>query len=131
MLRESRAFPSFSVDDLDAAHRFYGDTLGLDAEIEPRMGLLQLTLPGGGAAIIYPKDDHSPATFTVLNFTVGDVRAAADALVARGIELERYPRFGEPDDHGVYGGGDDGMPAIAWFTDPAGNVLSVVSEGPG
>lgn len=130
MLRDSRAFPSFSVDDLDAARRFYGDTLGLDAEIEPRMGLLQVALPGGGAAIIYPKDDHSPATFTVLNFTVGDVRSTADALIARGVELERYPQFGEPDDHGVYGGGDDGMPAIAWFTDPAGNVLSVVSEGP-
>ena len=134
MLRDSVAFPSFSVDDLGAARRFYGETLGLDAEIEDRMGLLRVALPGGGAALIYPKEDHAPAAFTVLNFTVADVGAAADALTRKGVELHHYPAFGEPDAHGVYRGEardeGGGRPDIAWFSDPAGNILSVVSQGP-
>jgi predicted enzyme related to lactoylglutathione lyase len=130
MLRDSRAFSSFSVDDLEAARDFYGGALGLDVVVDDRMGLLSVALPGGGAAIIYPKEDHSPATFTVLNFTVDDVGAAADRLAAAGAQLQRYPQFGEPDAKGVYRGAPEGMPDIAWFTDPAGNILSVVSEGP-
>lgn len=134
MLRDSRAFSSFSVDDLDAARDFYGGALGLDVAVDDRMGLLRVALPGGGAAIIYPKEDHSPATFTVLNFTVDDVGAAADALTQKGVELHRYPAFGEPDSHGVYRGEardeGGGRPDIAWFSDPAGNILSVLSEGP-
>ncbi|MEW1695379.1 VOC family protein [Streptomyces sp. NPDC093249] len=127
MFGATPAFSGFSVDDLDAARRFYGDTLGLTAEVrgggETRM--LFLTLAGGARILAYPKDDHVPATFTVLNFEVDDIDRAVDELIARGVTLERYPVF-EADAKGVVRGG--GGPAIAWFKDPAGNVLAVLQN---
>lgn len=125
MFQHSQAFSSFSVDDIDAARAFYAGTLGLDVT-DDAMGILRLDLPGGGVAIIYPKPDHAPATFTVLNFGVDDVGATARATRAAGVTMLPVPGFGEPDADGVYRG--EGIPDICWFADPAGNVLSIVSE---
>lgn len=122
MLRDSQAFSGFSVDDPEAARAFYGETLGLDVR-DGEMGMLELHLAGRSPVLIYPKDDHRPATFTILNFPVADVGATARALAARGVTFERYPEFPEPDEDGVYRGNG---PDIAWFTDPAGNVLSIL-----
>lgn len=129
MFADSEAFSSFSTNDIGAAKDFYGGTLGLDAEIA-EMGVLRLGLPGGGTVMIYPKEDHKPATFTVLNFGVNDIDAAVDALTECGIELERYD-LGDfkPDERGIYRGKKNGTgPDIAWFTDPAGNILSVIAN---
>ncbi|MGA5063847.1 VOC family protein [Streptomyces exfoliatus] len=128
MFGETPAFSGFSVDDLDAARRFYGETLGLKAELdgEGEMRMLSLTLAGGARIFVYPKDDHAPATFTILNFEVDDIERAVDELTGRGVTLERYADF-EADDKGVVR--VEGGPAIAWFKDPAGNVLSVLQEG--
>lgn len=126
MLDSVKAMPGFSVDDLDAARDFYSGTLGMTVRDDP-MGVLHLDLPGGGSALVYPKDDHAPATFTVLNLVVPDVGAAARALASAGVTLLRYPRFGEPDGDGVYRAAGGEAPDLAWFTDPAGNVLSVLS----
>lgn len=123
MLRDSPAFSGFSVDDIPAARRFYEGTLGL--EVEEVNGMLDLRLGGGASVLAYPKDDHAPATFTVLNFPVTDIEAAADALAAAGVELLRYPHLGEADERGIHRG--TGGPDIAWFTDPAGNVLSILT----
>ncbi|MFD3532999.1 VOC family protein [Streptomyces sp. NPDC058664] len=125
MFGETSAFSGFSVDDLDAARRFYGETLGLKAEEagEGDMRMLFLTLAGGARVFVYPKEDHTPATFTILNFEVDDIDGAVDELTGRGVTMERYPDF-EADEKGIMRGG--GGPAIAWFTDPAGNVLSVL-----
>ncbi|MFD3331951.1 VOC family protein [Streptomyces sp. NPDC058700] len=127
MFGETSAFSGFSVDDLDAARRFYGETLGLTVEEEGEgdMRMLFLTLAGGTRIFVYPKDDHTPATFTILNFEVDDIDGAVDELTGRGVTLERYPDF-ETDDKGVMR--VEGGPAIAWFTDPAGNVLSVLQD---
>ncbi|MEU2117424.1 VOC family protein [Streptomyces sp. NPDC016459] len=127
MFGETSAFSGFSVDDLDAARRFYGKTLGLTVEEEGEgdMRMLFLTLAGGTRIFVYPKDDHTPATFTILNFEVDDIDGAVDELTGRGVTLERYPDF-ETDDKGVMR--VEGGPAIAWFTDPAGNVLSVLQD---
>ena len=121
MLHDSPAFSGFSVDDVPAAHRFYAEVLGLDVSEEN--GMLTLALRGGGRVLVYPKGEaHQPATFTVLNFPVPDVGSAVDTLVARGVRFERYEGM-EQDERGIAGG--EGPP-IAWFTDPAGNVLSVL-----
>ena len=121
MLHDSPAFSGFSVDDVPAAHRFSAEVLGLDVSEEN--GMLTLALHGGGRVLVYPKGEaHQPATFTVLNFPVPDVGSAVDALVERGVRFERYDGM-EQDERGIAGG--DGPP-IAWFTDPAGNVLSVL-----
>jgi predicted enzyme related to lactoylglutathione lyase len=123
MLKESKAFSGFSVDDIPAAMRFYGETLGLDASEQG--GGMGLQLATGGSVFIYPKDDHEPAAYTALNFPVDDLEATVDALVERGVTFERYDGF-EQDERGIAdtpGGG----PRIAWFKDPAGNVLSVLS----
>ncbi|MFF3838796.1 VOC family protein [Streptomyces sp. NPDC001930] len=127
MFGETPAFSGFSVDDLDAARRFYGETLGLEVGEEGQgdMRMLFLTLAGGARVFVYPKDDHTPATFTILNFAVDDIDRAVDDLTGRGVTLERYEAF-EADAKGIVRG-EDG-PAIAWFTDPAGNVLSVLQE---
>jgi predicted enzyme related to lactoylglutathione lyase len=123
MLANSRAFSSFAVDDLDAARSFYGETLGLTVSDGP-MGVLSLDLPGDRSTLIYPKPDFTPATYTVLNFAVEDVEAAVDELSSRGIEFERYEGF-EQDEKGIaHAGGPD----IAWFKDPAGNILAVLQE---
>jgi catechol 2,3-dioxygenase-like lactoylglutathione lyase family enzyme len=120
------AFSSFSVDDIERAREFYGGTLGL--EVSDMDGLLQIRLGGGAMVIAYPKADHVPATFTVLNFPVDDIARAVDDLTAAGVRMERYPGLGEQDEKGIYHGPPG--PDIAWFTDPAGNVLSVLMERP-
>ena len=121
-LDPTKAFHGFSAPDLDAAKAFYADVLGL--EVTEDHGMLQLHLGGGSPTLVYPKPDHEPATYTVLNFPVPDVEAAVDELTARGVRFEKYE--GTPmatDEKGVFRGGG---PLIAWFTDPAGNVLSVI-----
>ena len=123
MLKHSRAFSGFSVDDIDAARRFYGETLGLDVAEGP-VGLT-LTLASGGSVFLYPKPDHEPATFTVLNFPVDDIDTTVDALAERGIAMERYDGLAH-DSRGIATPGSG--PRIAWFKDPAGNVLSVLQE---
>ncbi len=125
MLTTTHAFGGFSVDDIEAAQRFYGETLGLSVSMGD-MGVLQLTLPGGARVIIYPKKDHTPATFTILNFGVDDVGRAVDELHAAGVQTKIYDDPGLPtDERGIMRGNG---PAIAWFRDPAGNVLSVIEE---
>jgi catechol 2,3-dioxygenase-like lactoylglutathione lyase family enzyme len=122
MFRDTRAFSGFSVHDVDRAQRFYGDTLGLETSVEN--GIMTIHLAGGGEVIAYPKDDHEPATFTILNFPVDDIEAAVDALSERGISFERYEQMASDfDERGIFRGGG---PLIAWFKDPAGNVLSVI-----
>jgi catechol 2,3-dioxygenase-like lactoylglutathione lyase family enzyme len=124
MLKDSPAFSGFSVDDTQAARAFYADTLGL--EVSEDHGILTISLGGGHRAIAYPKPNHEPATFTILNFPVPDVEAAVDELTVKGVRFEKYQ--GTPaatDAKGVFRGGG---PLIAWFTDPAGNVLSVIEQ---
>ncbi len=126
MLTINGAFSTFAVPDLDAARHFYKDQLGLDVRDETTMGLLELHLGGGAPITIYPKPDHRPAVFTVLNFLVSDIDRAVGELRAAGIEMQRYdnPESGmTADEQGVYRGQG---PAIAWFTDPAGNILAVI-----
>lgn len=123
MLKNSQAFSGFSTDDIGKARKFYGDTLGLDVSEEH--GLLNLHLGGGADVLIYPKASHTPATFTVLNFPVDDVDRAVDELTKRGVHFEIYnePDF-KTDAKGI--SRDNGGPTIAWFKDPAGNILSVL-----
>jgi predicted enzyme related to lactoylglutathione lyase len=122
MLENSKAFSGFAVSDLEAAKRFYGDTLGLG--VSEQNGLLSLHLAGGRDVLIYPKPNHVPATYTILNFPVDDIDATADELIERGVSLQRYEGI-EQDEKGIARAGG---PYIAWFTDPAGNVLSVLQE---
>lgn len=126
MFKDTKAFSGYSVDDIAAAKAFYGNTLGIDVR-EEEMGILVLDLAGGERpTLLYPKDDHQPATFTVLNFPVDDVPGAVAALRERGVEFERYEGTDvETDDDGVFRGGG---PLISWFKDPAGNVLSVIEN---
>ena len=121
MFQKSNAFSSFSVNDIPAAKQFYGGTLGLDVtEME---GMLQLHLGTGGLVQVYPKPNHVPATFTVLNFPVDDVERAVDALTALGVRFEHYEGELGTDAKGIFRGQG---PVIAWFKDPAGNILSVI-----
>lgn len=120
---ETQAFSGFSVDDIGAAAGFYGDTLGL--RVSEEHGLLTLHLAGDRNVLVYPKPDHTPASFTVLNFPVDDIDRAVDELTERGVTFERYDGF-EQDGKGIKR--DSEGPPIAWFTDPAGNVLSVLEE---
>ena len=127
MFANTHAFSSFAVDDIETARSFYGETLGLTVSDGP-MGVLSLDLAGGRSTMVYPRPDFAPATYTVLNFPVDDVEATVDGLTERGVAFEHYE--GTPtqtDAKGVFRGGG---PLIAWFTDPSGNVLSVI-EGPG
>jgi predicted enzyme related to lactoylglutathione lyase len=121
MFSNIHAFSSFAVDDLDTARSFYAETLGLTVSDGP-MGVLSLDLPGDRSTLIYPKPDFEPATYTILNFPVDDVDAAVDELTARGIAMERYEGF-DQDEKGIARGPG---PSIAWFKDPAGNVLAVL-----
>ena len=123
MLNGSHAFSGFSADDIPAAKRFYGDTLGLDVTEEN--GMLNLRFAGGGRGIIYPKPNHEPATFTVLNFPVDDIDGTVDRLAAAGVTFERYPGL-EQDERGI--ARDPNGPPIAWFKDPAGNILAVLAS---
>lgn len=126
MLANTPAFSGFAVDDLDAAREFYRDTLGLKVTDE-EMGILTVHLAPDRPTMIYPKPDFAPATYTILNFQVDDVVAAVDELSSRGVEFERYDGF-DQDDKGI-AHTPDGGPDIAWFKDPAGNILSVLSAG--
>jgi extradiol dioxygenase family protein len=121
MFSETPAFSSFAVDDLDAARSFYGETLGVNVSDGP-MGVLSLDLAGGRTTMIYPRPDFAPATYTILNFAVDDVDAAVDELSARSVEFERYDGI-EQDEKGIARGQG---PDIAWFKDPAGNILAVL-----
>ncbi|WP_448058979.1 VOC family protein [Cellulomonas hominis] len=125
MLQDSPAFSGFSVDDIPTARQFYAEVLGL--RVSEAYGMLRLHLAGGAEVLVYPKgDQHVPATFTVLNFPVPDVERAVDELVGRGVRFERYDGMAQDqDERGIFRGGG---PLIAWFTDPAGNVLSVLAE---
>ena len=122
MLGDSRAFSGFAVDDVQAAREFYAETLGL--EVSEEHGMLTLHLAGDRPTLVYPKPDHTPAGYTILNFPVSDIERAVDELGRRGVRFERYDGF-EQDERGIFRGGG---PLIAWFTDPAGNVLSVLQE---
>jgi catechol 2,3-dioxygenase-like lactoylglutathione lyase family enzyme len=124
MFKDTRAFSGFSVDDLEKAREFYGQTLGLD--VTEANGLLQLHIAGGTTILIYPKDNHVPATFTILNFPVANIEQAVDELTARGVQFEHYNNGSlVTDEKGIVRGGG---PNIAWFTDPAGNILSVLEQ---
>jgi catechol 2,3-dioxygenase-like lactoylglutathione lyase family enzyme len=122
MFENTKAFSGFAVDDVQKARDFYAETLGLKTSEEH--GLLTLHLAGDRDTIIYPKPDYAPATYTVLNFPVDDIDQAVDELAKRGVQFERYDGF-EQDEKGVFR--DEG-PYIAWFKDPAGNILSVLQE---
>lgn len=122
MLTESPAFSGFSTDDIAAAKSFYADTLGVTVAEEN--GMLTLHLGGGSTVLIYPKPDHTPATFTVLNFPVSDIDRTVDELAARGVRFARYDATTQ-DEKGIHRAGG---PLIAWFTDPGGNVLSVLQQ---
>lgn len=125
MIHATRTFASFSADDIDAARRFYGGTLGMKVSEEGEHGPLWLHGPDDHDTLVYPKPDHVPATFTVLNFVVDNIEKTVDELAAGGVQFERYEGL-EPDDRGIYRG--EGH-STAWFTDPAANVLSVVQIG--
>jgi catechol 2,3-dioxygenase-like lactoylglutathione lyase family enzyme len=126
VLADSPAFSGFSVDDLDRARRFYEDVLGLRLSDEAMGGIARLHLGGGTEVLVYAKGEgHAPASYTVLNFPVPDVERAVDDLTARGVEFLRYDQP-PTDEKGIMRAGG---PLIAWFTDPAGNVLSVIEEG--
>jgi predicted enzyme related to lactoylglutathione lyase len=122
MFRDSRAYSGFSSNDLAKTKKFYAETLGL--KVTETMGNLMVHLAGGGRVLIYPKPNHTPASFTVLNFPVKDIDDAVERLSKAGVEFERYPGF-DQDDRGVMRGSG---PPIAWFKDPAGNILSVLKE---
>ena len=124
MLGESKAYSGFSVDDIPAAKRFYEETLGL--RVTEQHGMLTLHLGGERPTLVYPKENHEAASFTILNFPVADVEAAVEELRSRGVDFERYAGTEmETDEKGIF---RKGGPLIAWFRDPAGNVLSVIEE---
>ena len=126
MLADSKAFSGFAVPDLAEARAFYADTLGLNvSELDDQSDLITLHLAGGHNVVVYTKPDHSPATYTILNFPVDDVEGTVDALTERGVRFEQYDGI-EQDDKGINRGQG---PLIAWFRDPAGNILSIIEQG--
>ncbi len=127
MLKGSDAFSGFSVDDMDVAKEFYGGTLGLEVEDQGAARGLRLKVAGPNGIFIYSKEDHAPATYTILNFRVDDIDAAVDELTGKGVKFEHYENL--TDSKGVVRGIANGQgPDIAWFKDPAGNFLSVMKE---
>jgi catechol 2,3-dioxygenase-like lactoylglutathione lyase family enzyme len=122
MFGTTKAYSGFSVNDIEAARKFYGDTLGI--RVSEEHGMLILHIAGGRNVLVYPKEDHTPATYTILNFPVDNIEAAVDELSRRGVRFERYDHL-KADDKGIFRGGG---PLIAGVTDPAGNVLSVLQE---
>jgi catechol 2,3-dioxygenase-like lactoylglutathione lyase family enzyme len=122
MFENTRAFSGFSVDDVPEARKFYGETLGL--RVSEEYGMLSLHIAGERDILVYPKPDHTPATFTILNFPVDDIEKAVDELAERGVRFERYDDS-NMDEKGIYRGQG---PLIAWFKDPAGNILSVLQQ---
>ncbi|WP_030715223.1 VOC family protein [Streptomyces sp. NRRL F-2580] len=128
MFADTKAFSGFSVDDLGRAKEFYEGTLGLRVSEDEEMGMLSLHLAGDNTVLVYQKDNHEAASFTILNFPVDDVDRAVDELTARGVRIERYEGFDMDDKGIVRPKGNE--PTIAWFKDPAGNVLSVLNPSP-
>jgi catechol 2,3-dioxygenase-like lactoylglutathione lyase family enzyme len=127
LFRQSAAFSSFSVNDLNKAQEFYGSTLGLETTKTPE-GLM-LRIAGGSPIFIYPKSNHTPASFTILNFPVDDIDEAVDELTKRGINFESYNEPMKTDEKGIHRGESTGQgPNVAWFKDPAGNFLSVLEN---
>lgn len=127
MFKDTQAFSGFAVDDMDKAKEFYGQTLGLQTSDEAG-GIMVLHLAGDQPTIVYPSPGMTPASYTILNFRVDDIDAAVDELSTRGVEVERYEGFNQ-DEKGIARGIAEGQgPDIAWFKDPAGNVLSVLQE---
>jgi catechol 2,3-dioxygenase-like lactoylglutathione lyase family enzyme len=125
MFEDTHAFSSFSVDDIQKAREFYQDVLGLDVSDDPDMDILTLNIATGADIVVYPKGkDHRPASFTVLNFAVDNIEETVAELGRRGVRFERYQGSLETDDKGIH----HGNPTIAWFKDPAGNILSVIEE---
>ncbi|HEX5375118.1 MAG TPA: VOC family protein [Solirubrobacterales bacterium] len=125
MFANTKATSGFAVDDVEAAKRFYGETLGLGTtDLSEEFGLISIQLAGGRDVLVYRKDDFAPATYTILNFEVDDVDAAVDELTAKGVAFERYDGF-EQDEKGIARGPG---PQVAWFKDPAGNILSVLQQ---
>ena len=125
MFATTRAYSGFAVDDLDQAREFYGETLGIKTSVmSEENGLMSLDLAGDRATLVYVKPDFTPATYTILNFPVDDIDQAVDELAGRGVRFERYDAF-DQDEKGIARGPG---PAIAWFKDPAGNILSVLQE---
>jgi catechol 2,3-dioxygenase-like lactoylglutathione lyase family enzyme len=120
-LESTRGYGGFAVDDLEKARQFYGEVLGLETSDLP-MGMMAVTLPGGGETLVYEKQDFAPASYTTLNFEVADAGSAADELNAKGVELERYDGF-EQDEKGIVR--MEGLPPGGWFTDPAGNIIAL------
>ena len=123
IFRNTKAFSGFSVNDIQRAKHFYGETLGL--EVSETHGLLNLHLAGGTTVLVYPKPNHLPASSTILNFPVADIEEAVDQLARKGVRFERYEGDLKTDDKRIFRGGG---PLIAWFKDPAGNILSVLEE---
>ena len=119
MFTNTKAFSGFAVDDVDKAREFYSETLGL--EVSDENGLLTLHIADDRPTLVYPRPNHTPADYTILNFPVDDIEQAVDELTARGVRFERYEGF-DQDERGIHREG----PPIAWFKDPAGNVLSVI-----
>lgn len=128
MLKQSVAFSGFSVNDLEKARTFYQEILGLEVRENP-MGLIELHIDTGGKILIYPKTDHIPATFTVLNFPVVAIDQAVDELTKRGVTFEQYSGIIATDEKGIHSSPAEGL-KIAWFKDPAGNILSIIEEQP-
>jgi catechol 2,3-dioxygenase-like lactoylglutathione lyase family enzyme len=122
MFANTKAFSGFAVDDVEQARAFYGDTLGL--KTSEQYGLMTLHIAGDRDVLVYPKPDHEPASYTILNFPVDDIDRAVDELAGRGVQFERYDGM-DQDERGIM---RSGGPYIAWFKDPAGNVLSVLQE---
>jgi predicted enzyme related to lactoylglutathione lyase len=126
MLENSKAYSGFAVDDVDEALRFYRETLGLKTSVLDEGTLIQIDLAGDRPTLIYRKPDFKPATYTILNFPVEDVEAAVDELASRGVTFERYDDGFDQDEKGIDRNGPGG--GIAWFKDPAGNILAVHGE---
>ena len=124
MLANSKAYSGFAVDDIEKARKFYGETLGLNTSVLEEGTLISLDHAGDRSTLVYIKPDFAPATYTILNFPVEDVDKAVDELTSRGVRFERYEGF-DQDEKGISRGNG---PDIAWFKDPAGNILSVHSE---
>jgi len=127
MLKNNRVFNSFSVNDLSEAKAFYAETLGLDVK-EMSVGL-NITLAGGGEVFVYPKPDHAAASFTILNFIVDNIDSAVEELTSKGVTFEQYDGHMNTDEKGIFRGAATGHgPNIAWFSDPAGNIIAVMEE---
>lgn len=129
MFKDVKSFSSFSVDDLQKAKEFYGHTLGVEVSEDNKMGLIELHMKGESTVMIYPKPNHTPATFTVLNFLVKSIDETVDELTKKDIKFEHYDdEHMKTDEKGIVRGDGENGPSIAWFKDPAGNILSVIED---